>query len=272
MREAMKHLRAASDASLLARQILEPVGNSANQFQAQQSKLTGFLAMRGHLYNHELMVVGRCVNGWMPCPVLPCQFADATFRNRYAAEVHQASLCHPTGGQQGQCPMNWLMENNPDRNMPFWQTPFWRVVRGVIQGVEQQATDRNWQSHLVWSNLYKLSPWECGTPGAKLRDIQLAGCIALFQLEIEIYRPKRLLLIVEKNGANYGDWHHATDPFLCALNVHEVPVVRKQHVRRAGRLTLPDGWQTCFVDARRPEYQPKSTWIREVHQAFQLLE
>ena len=121
------------------------------------------------------MVVGRCPNGWMPNGVHSCQFDHADFRNQYATEVREASLCHPQQGVQGQCPMGWLMEINVhNRNLPFWQTPFWRVIKGVTRGLVPQATCHNWFSYLAWSNLYKLAPWVQGNPNGRLRGMQLA--------------------------------------------------------------------------------------------------
>lgn len=256
---------------LFAQDILAPVGAAAGRLPAQE--LTGFLAMQGHLYNRELMVVGRCVNGFMPHGVLPGAFANAPLRNQYATEVLQASGHSPyVDAVQGQCPMNWVYIDPPN-GFNANQSPFWRVIRQVtaeLHIADATMPDQR-PSHLVWSNLYKLAPWVGGNPGVRLRCIQQAGCVALFQLEIDIYRPKSLLLIAEKNGAPYGDWFHATDPFLVGLNVRENAAVGGQHVRRAGYLAFPDGEHTHFVDARRPEGQPENAWMQEVVQAFQQL-
>ena len=260
---------------LFAERILAPVGAKAGRLPVQE--LTGFLAVKGRLYDRdrELMIVGRAVNGWVPRRnVLPNCFANVPFRNQYATEVLQASGHSPyVNAVQGQCPMNWVYIDPPN-GFNANKSSFWRVSRQVTGRLRiANVNKRNWPSHLVWSNLYKLSPWEGGNPDTTLRCIQQAGCVALFQLEIDIYRPRRLLLIAEKNGAPYGDWYRATDPFLDGLNV---PVnmangIGGQHVRRAGYLAFPDGEHTHFVDARRPEGQPENAWTKEVVQAFQQL-
>ena len=68
-----------------------------------------------------------------------------------------------------------------------------------------EHSSNDWSSHLVWSNLYKLSPRDGGNPSGRLQNIQLDGCRALFNLEVETYRPGRLLLLTG------WDW---AEPFL----------------------------------------------------------
>ena len=47
-------------ADILSEQILLPISKQPRQ----DPKLTVFMALRGHLYDGSLMVVGRAVNGW----------------------------------------------------------------------------------------------------------------------------------------------------------------------------------------------------------------
>ena len=145
--------------------------------------MTGFLALQGHLYNHELIVVGRSVNGWAPGVTL----------------------------------------------------------------------------HLVWSNLYKVSPAAGRNPSNQLCDIQLADCIDLFQLEIQTYQPSRLLLLT---GA---DW---AEPFLEAFNVHDMGVAGFEYVEHAGELALPSRVIADFVVACHPQGRPEEPWTAEVLQVF----
>lgn len=45
------------------------------------------------------------------------------------------------------------------------RSAFWRAVRGVVEGLGISDVEHDtWSSHLVWSNLYKLSPADGGNP------------------------------------------------------------------------------------------------------------
>ena len=253
------------EANLFAEQILAPVGAGAAGLpdQDQNRELTGFLAMRGHLYTRELMVVGRAVNGWMPYGVCPMQFHSGLFRNWYATEVLHGSLHAPgVAVVQGQlhCPMDWVYINPPN-GFNADRSAFWRVIRNVTNGlhIADDTEPHQRPSHLVWSNLYKLSPSAEGNPSWTLRGVQLAGCQALFQLELHTYCPKRLLLLT---GA---DW---AAPFLGALGVHDVAVGEFQYVERTGWLVLPNGHHAQFVVACHPMTRPEDDWTQEVLQAF----
>ena len=242
------------EANLFEEQVLAPVGNATGHFRA---KLAGFLAMEGNLYreNHALMVVGRAVNGFR-CGAYPQELADQPFRNRFAE-----SVLNSVNKYQGQCPMTWVTNHwGTGNRYNTKRSAFWRVIRRVTD--QLQVADRHlrdWPSHLVWSNLYKLSPWRGKNPSRKLRYVQLAGCQALFQLEIGIYRPKRLLLLTGR---------HWAVPFLDALGAKELSGANR-YVRCAGQLQLPDAGQTRFVVACRPEGKPERLWTEDVLQAFQ---
>ncbi len=240
------------------RNILETVGGAVGQLpaQAQIREMTGFLALKGHLYNHELMVAGRSVNGWA-CGVTLGELAGPASREQLVENVLQQDGCPE--------PMRWVTDGwGAGNGYNTHGSAFWRVSKGVIEGLNVANFEpENWSSHLVWSNLYKVSPAASGNPWNWLRDIQLAGCIDLFQLEIQIYQPSRLLLIT---GA---DW---AGPFLQEFNVADMGVAGLEYVERAGQLVLPDGTTARFVVACRPERRPEESWTTEVLQVFQHLE
>ena len=242
--------------NLFAEEILAPVAAAAGGFPAKC--LTGFLAMRGHLYNRELMVIGRAVNGWRCC-ARPQDLAVSSFREEFAVNVLKSVT-----GDQGQCPMKWVTNRwGVGNRYNTKKSAFWRVIRRVTD--QLQVANRHhpdWSSYIVWSNLYKLSPCRGRNPSRKLRHIQLAGCKNLVQLEIKEYRPKRLLILTGR--------HWAT-PFLDALRA-ETLRGPNGYVRCIGRLPLPDGDQTHFVVACHPERKPETPWTTEVLQAFQALD
>ena len=236
------------ETDLFAEKILMPVGAAAGQFP--NDPLTGFLAVQGGCYKGDLMVIGRGVNGWTH-GVSPQDLANRSSREQHVKDVLQKEVCL----QQ----MNWVTKNWGARNgYNTRRSAFWRAIRGVTEGLNIANNNMPWSSYLVWSNLCKLSPANGGNPSGKLRRIQLPGCRELLQLEIEIYRPTRLLLLTGSYWA---------EPFLETLGAETVNGPN-QYVRRAGLLPFPDGSRTRFVVACHPQGKSEKDWICEVLQAF----
>lgn len=93
------------------------------------------------------------------------------------------------------------------------RSAFWRCIRGVVQGLGvADVEDAGWSSHLVWSNLYKVSPAGGGNPKGVLRKVQFRGCAELLNSELRTYRPSRVLF------ATGFDW---AEPFLKEAELRE---------------------------------------------------
>ncbi len=178
-------------------QILEPIGSSYDS----PNLLTGFMARQGSLYKNELMVVGRAVNGWV-------SKEDALLAYEFRDSEKRALFRIASQGIDGDniCPMQWVIKNwintaNPQEYSAN-RSAFWRVIKSLVLRLNINGTaEDNWSSHLAWSNLYKVSPFEGRNPGNKLCKAQLDGCIKLFQQELNELQPKRLLLLTGENWA-----------------------------------------------------------------------
>jgi len=241
---------------LFASAVLAAVGARASRLGASDS-VTGFLAMAGDLYDRELMVVGRAVNGWSPS-ILPSELEIAESADGFADEVLASVVA------DGTCPMLWVTElwGATNRSYNTRKSAFWRSIRGVIEqlGIADVRED-DWPSHLVWSNLYKVSPAEHGNPSAYLGRIQLPGCIELLQLELATYRPLRLLFLT---GA---DW---ADPFLVDLGGEWQTRHGFSQVDRLGIISISGESVQCVV-AKHPQGKPEALWVDEVVTAFGIL-
>ena len=244
-----------SQESLLAERILAPIGETAATLPCVG--LTGFLAAQGCMYRGELMVVGRAANGWEVCGypygVHPEELTDPTLRIKFAQAVQES-----VGGEH---PMAWVREQwGLGASYNTRRSAFWRVIRRVTEGLNIAGKDaENWPCHLVWSNLYKVSPSDGGNPSGQLCNRQFAGCSDLFQLELNTYRPKRLLLLTGSNWA---------DGFLPDLDEQESPLHYVEYVERAGCLARSEGYQTHVVVACHPQGKDEDKWTREVLCAF----
>ncbi len=248
--------------NLLATRLLSSVGRSAAQLPNEE--ITGFLSMTGHAYNHELMVIGRAVNGFAE-GIHPRNLCNPILSTQYAKKIFDAVI----GGvveDQNRCPMLWVTDwwgaDRAGGNYNTARSAFWRVIREVIIGLHiQHVNNQNWPSHLVWSNLYKIAPAKGGNPGSKLCNIQLQGCLELLKMEVTNYLPKRILFLT---GI---DW--ARD-FITALrgNINtRNPAFT--HVEAYGNANTAAGHQYRFVVASHPMGKPESPWVNEVLQAFQ---
>ena len=230
---------------LFASKVLSAIGRQAERLAS--SEITGFLAMAGHAYDHDLMVVGRAVNGWTE-GIAPGQLSTGAEADRYARLVQESVRGN------GACPMRWVTDGwGAGQGYNTKRSAFWRSIRSVVQGLgiaDVQAPD--WPSHLVWSNLYKVSPAGGGNPSNVLCDIQFSGCAELLNLEFRTYRPSRVLFLT---GA---DW---VAPFLSTCELKE-----GAQFHYVERVAFCDN--THYVIAAHPQGKPEEVWASEVLTAF----
>ena len=228
------------------REILLTIGKNANKLP--KKPITGFLAMQGAHYNNELMVVGRAPNGWTDT-ILPEDISSPTSAAAYG-ELTFNSVTN------GSCPMAWVIQKwRNDRS----RSAFWRVIREMTKELGiADLSENTWSSRLVWSNLYKVAP-DGGNPEGRLRSLQLPGCIALLRMELDIYRPRRLLLLTGLNWAT---------PFLESFAPGVTAVSGYHYVEAIGEIGHdPD--LTQVVVAAHPQGKNEATWVKEVMKGFQ---
>ncbi len=230
--------------------VLSPVGQQAERLCTPE--ITGFLAMAGQAYDGGLMVIGRAVNGWT--------YGICTKHLSVPGNIiRYASLVQESVNNDVECPMSWITSGwGAIEGYNTKRSAFWRCVRNVSMRLNIFDSECvNWSSHLVWSNLYKVSPAEGGNPNSLLCDAQLAGCIELFKQELRTYRPSRVLLLTGL------DW---AAPFLTEANLQEKAGFN--YVKQYGRFHLGDGVETQCVIAVHPQGKPETDWVREVVTAF----
>ena len=107
-------------------QILTSVGEGYDN----PNTLTGFMARRGRLYNSELMVVGRAVNGWI-------SEVDACLAHEFLSAEKRVLFRMASQGFDGDnvCPMQWVVQNWINANPQEYSTnrsAFWRVIKSLV--------------------------------------------------------------------------------------------------------------------------------------------
>lgn len=237
---------------ILVSEILALVGRDAAKLPEQE--ITGFLSMKGDLYSGELMVVGRAVNGWIK-GIRTQDLADSKESERFAGEVLADT------NSRGNCPMGWVTGCWEDTRGEYntKRSAFWRVIREVVGRLGiANIDDGPWSSHLVWSNLYKVSPAKAGNPSGRLCNAQLEGCISLLDAEIAEYCPKRLLFLT---GI---DW---AKPFLSRI-MPAFEKVSNSYVKAVGSRMIDSGGTMKVVVAVHPQGKAEAPWVSEVVEAF----
>jgi len=234
-----------SERKLFASKVLSAVGQGESRLG--NTEITGFLAMAGQAYDRGLMVVGRAVNRWAEGR-LPDQLGS------FAGADSYAKLVQDSVSGDGECPMRWVTKSwGAAEDYNTKRSAFWQCIRSVVHELAiADVEDVGWPSHLVWSNLYKVSPAKGGNPSKKLCDIQLAGCAELLDLELQTYRPSRILFLT---GV---EW---VAPFLRGANLHDSHGFR--YVKQSG-----GAFGARCVIAAHPQGKLRSKWVQEVVTAF----
>ena len=190
-----EHTRATWDG------LLRSVGEAP---KATDLSLTLCHSSRGSAYAGELMVVGRALNGWgVAPPYTAADLRDAELRSSVvAAEADRLAAMS--------CQMAWV-ERYWGRKYDYStaSSAFWRVAKRVTESLGVAQGD-GWASHLVWSNLYRVSPREKGNPPAWLQTAQASGCRELLRADAGALQPRRVLFLTGPG------WLDSVDPDLRA--------------------------------------------------------
>ena len=156
-------------------------------------ELTAFFPLRGAKAAGEMMVVGRAVNGWAR------GFRPDEARSAQMDEIIQdARTCSLRGRT---CPLLWVTDDWGVRGFTCWacgknfeenpqlcpscakgpikkrystaRSAFWREVKLLVNAWNIADVDKpEWPSHLIWTNLYKVSPVNGGNPTGHLQKVQ----------------------------------------------------------------------------------------------------
>lgn len=237
--------------NFLATQVFPKIG--ANHSRLSPTELTAFLCMAGSLYEGRLMVVGRAVNGWTD-GVLPADLAQPAKAQAFAKTVFESV----TGAN---CPMAWVSESwGTTSGYNSRRSAFWRSIRAVVHGLDiANVLLPQWPSHLLWSNLYKVAPAQGGNPDGNLCSLQLAGCIDLLRLEVDTYKPTRILFLTGMGWAS---------PFLENLGLTINKNSTFKYVEGFGQAKLSSGHGFTFAVASHPQGKPETPWVNEVLQVL----
>lgn len=217
-----------------------------SKYKNRLQSLCCFSAQKGKLYNNNLMIVGRAVNGW-----------GNDFRLN---DIHTCAIVKKlfSNASVQKCPLEWVESSwGSTQDYNTKKSAFWRVIKSLSQKINKLGSDDRWVSKLVWSNLYKIAPSAGGNPSDSLCDYQFDSCNELLKAEIEEYKPKCIVFFTGENWFN---------GFL-AENISLMPKSDSKWVDASGTLSL-NGFRTKIIIAKHPQGKPEEEMFNDIIDAL----
>lgn len=122
-----------------------------------------------------MMVIGRACNGWLSTS----QDINVLFGTSEEAIFNRSDQ------------MKWVEDSAGSKDKYNTnRSAFWRVVKQIAQSFYP----KEWQSHIAWSNVCKVAPWEGGNPNNALYHAQLESCQKIFEAEMKAFSPKVVIM------------------------------------------------------------------------------
>jgi hypothetical protein len=207
--------------------------------------LIAFSNLKGRKWSHNLMVVGRFMNGYDEHRPLK-EIRDPATWDKYHHDVFRTRF------HEAHCPVTAFHDE-------VARSQFWDTVREVARGL---GLDEDWASRIAYSNLYKFGP-NRGNPHASLCRAQRPGCLRLLDLEIAQLAPRRILFLT---GWNWAE--KFLGPEGIAFDVME-PC--RGDVDRAGIIPASSS-PIHTVVSKHPQGKQRAPLVEEILRAFKCLE
>ncbi|EIP97787.1 hypothetical protein OpiT1DRAFT_02235 [Opitutaceae bacterium TAV1] len=167
------------------------------QGDLRKKELTALYYYKGRNYNGELLVVGRAVNGWTKESYRINQLKQQGVIRKIFEEIIPP---------KDDCLSDWVQECWENRDRKGYNTKrsaFWRTIKGIVNK-SNISNEEDWASSIVWSNLYKISPFEGGNPSNSLCERTRKDCINILKAEIEVLNPRRIVFLTGSDW--FGDF------------------------------------------------------------------
>lgn len=153
-------------------------------------------AYKGSEYNNsysKLMVVGRAMNGWEKD--FSESSLDEVISTLFEEKFDFDDVINPN-----------LQEKYTDCTYNYIRSKFWKLIKFLLEEYNDansnwydKTVNKNWNEKIVWSNLYKVSPWKSGNPPWKIMIQNIDEYINILKKEIAMFNPERILFITDIN-------------------------------------------------------------------------
>ena len=159
----------------------------------------------------KIMIVGRAINGW-------CSIKQVCKKSTKSIEEQTLEMVN----RCGKCNLDWVVgenyytkcidnhcryaqeqyKKNKDRDKKksaYQRYAFWQFAKFIVKNVMgEKYNEDKWQKDIIWSNLYKAS-YEDGKNPKGFYKAQVSMCDYILKREIELYQPKIIFFVTEKN-------------------------------------------------------------------------
>ncbi|WP_254511963.1 hypothetical protein [Anatilimnocola floriformis] len=246
-------------------QLLAAVATYTKRDRFADQQLTTFIPRRGLAARHNgLMIVGRAPNGWAT-PWTVADIADSSYCSKVVAAATEEFTSTECPMYWVEKPQDWNWKRSAFSRLMYQLTHHFlrdELIQSKRESDEAASTKTGWYSHLIWSNLYKVAPYNGGNPGNRLCTAQENACKNYFTSELEIWRPRRVVLVTGWNWA---------EPFVNQF-VSTGVNAKRSHVEWAGWIELPESKsQLPLVVCKRPEFRRAADLVTAIDSAFQAL-
>ena len=142
-------------------------------------ELTCAPAIAGKRYEESpfrLMYVGRAVNGW------ETNWPEGSIED-LVAQVFAYNFT-----------MASISETPNQNGYNFNRSGFWQLCKEIMKLVGEEE---NWSDRVLWSNLYKVAPFNEGNPNNKLIKETIGRCIQILTYELRFYQPTHVVFVTD---------------------------------------------------------------------------
>ncbi|MBQ0055406.1 MAG: hypothetical protein KBS54_04595 [Synergistaceae bacterium] len=242
-------------------------------------KLSKFFPLEGENYRDSkndvrVMFVGRCTNGWTIH-----NFKDMNFETFYSDSEMTFDWIGEDGkprrqvfgsenqyiGYADEVDLTEQEEEYRYYRYPIGKSKFFNIVISVTQ----QLTDcqqNEWHKHIVWSNLYPISPELYGNAEGSLKKAQLGAARKVLEAQIAYYKPTHIVFVT-----GWSDWFED----FSNMEIFKLATVNKDVADKTETVLVTQGTacegQVKVAVVNRPEGRnkpPVENYIKAIVDAF----
>lgn len=152
--------------------------------------------------SQKIMIVGRAMNGWEDDQKYTStdDFLD-TFLSECQNTSETKNVFDDVVNREG------FKSEGRKRNYLYIRSKFWKLIHYTLKEfgmandnwyADDKGGNMDWNQKIVWSNLYKVSPYAEGNPTQALMKLNMQEYIDILKSEIAEHSPDKIIFITDK--------------------------------------------------------------------------
>ena len=163
-----------------------------NKEKFNEQKVAFFTPVIGTKYDRQFLIFGRATNGWYAS-----DFGGLDTIINFNENI-DSDLLEKIKNNISTLNTDWIEQKwSSKEKTSTKKSPFFRMVKSI-----SELSEGGDFYTIAWSNLYKVSKLDEGNPSEKLCQVQEKLSKEIFLNEIEILKPKYVILLTGLNWAN----------------------------------------------------------------------